>query len=179
MPSNPADRSDAERWLDQIWLKTTPPAPSEEAWAAVLARIEAALPAAGSSPAVPRPPRRRPAWLLFGAGGLSAAAAVLLFVFLGIFGPRPPGPAPKPDGEPWPVAADSDVEIISMDGGDVSALAVGRPPQTGPLELASLDEVLIDDTGHDVEVKVPQDLRPGQSVGPMIIMPLDVTAGRQ
>ena len=102
-------------------------------------------------------------------GSLAAlAAAVLLIVLLGRPGPKPE----DPPIEPWPVASDADVEIISMDASDTRALVVGRPPHSGPLVLATAEEVAIDDTGHDVEVRIPDDWKVGQPAAPMIIMPL-------
>jgi hypothetical protein len=79
---------------------------------------------------------------------------------------------------PLPVAGDGDVEIISMDAADLFALIVGRPPHEGPLVLASVEDVFVDDTGHDVEVRVSADPRMGPSSSPMLIMPLESGSGR-
>ncbi len=71
------------------------------------------------------------------------------------------------------VTLDGDVEIISMDAGDVPALIVGEPPVRGPLMLASAQDVTVDDTGHDVEVVVPDPDLPSQRTAPMMMVPLD------
>ena len=65
-----------------------------------------------------------------------------------------------------------------MDASDDRAIVVGRRPFSGPLILATAGEVYIDDTGHDVEVRVPEDWKGGQPAAPMIIMPLDSGTGR-
>jgi len=86
----------------------------------------------------------------------------------------------RPHGEDaWPVASDAEVEILSLHGSDLSAVVVGQVPHRGPLILAAADEITIDDTGHDVEVRVPDGLRGGAAGAPMIIMPLDFRQGRQ
>jgi hypothetical protein len=176
------DRNDAEaaRWLAQLWQATTLPDPSEAAWAGVLAQIESSLAAQPSRPRLPqRRPRRFPGRLILGLGGVAAAAVLVLFAIVhagGWF--RGPKTELAVVIEPLPVAADDDVEIFSMDAADLAALIVGRPPYQGPLVLASVEDVFIDDTGHDVEVRVSGDFRVGPSSPPMLIMPLDGGAGR-
>jgi hypothetical protein len=126
--------------------------PGEAAWAGVLERVAAAPPPT-------RRPGRRIRWIALAAlaaAGL-AAAAVLLAVLPG-----------KPE-LPLRVASDDDIEIISMDGGDIRALVVGQPPMHGPFLLASAGDVTVDDTGHDVDVVVPNE----QQGGAMIVWPQD------
>jgi hypothetical protein len=180
MNEHPADRSDgdADRRLARLWRATAPADPGEDAWAHVLAQIEAHAARAPQLRA-PRPSRRRfPVGALLLAGGLTAAA-VLLAVALTRPWAGPEHVAPTPDVEPWSVATDDDVEILGMDAADLRALVVGQPPHRGPVELVSVDDVLIDDTGHDVEVRVTDTLRSGPTSSPMIIMPLEGLAGRQ
>jgi hypothetical protein len=172
---------DADRWLTQIWQATTPPGPSEAAWAGVLAQIESSL---AANPPQPRLPQRRvrrfPLWPVLTVGSLAAAAAaVLLVIILGGWVPRTPQPDPEAAITPLPVAGEGDVELISMDAADILALIVGRPPHQGPLVLASADEVFVEDTGHDVEVRVSADFRAGPSSPPMLIMPLDNGPGKE
>jgi hypothetical protein len=108
-----------------------------------------------------------------------AAAAVLLAVLIGwSWAPLATiTPEPEAEREPWAIAVDNEVEIISMDAADLLALVVGRPPHDGLLELASRDDVLIDDTGHDVDVHIANTIHLGQPVSPMIIMPR-IVAGK-
>jgi anti-sigma factor RsiW len=129
------------RRLERLWQAAAAPEPAPEAWAAVLARVEASLPR--QVPARPRIASR----LLWGASGVAAAAAVLGAVLLArSLGPGllpPTNPAASAE-EPFPVASAEDVTIISMDAHDLGALVVGQPPvQEGPLEMASRDDVKV------------------------------------
>ena len=178
MTKHPAHDPGNDDWLDRVWQAAPPPEPSEVAWYGVLAHIEARL--LREPVAVPvsvRPCGRLGPWLVPGVLGLisATAAAVMLAVALGGHRPTPRPPAPL---TPWPVATDDDVEILSMDAGDFLAVVVGEVPYHGPLVLASPDEVDIYDTGHDVEVRLPEDWKSGQPAAPMIIMPLDGGPGK-
>jgi hypothetical protein len=75
------------------------------------------------------------------------------------------------------VATTDDVEIISINAADVSALVVGRPPVTGPLVLASAGDVTIHDAGNDVELIRPEENPEGPSA-PWIWAPRD-PAGKE
>jgi hypothetical protein len=152
---------EAHHRLARLWRAAPPPEPSEGAWTGVGDRVAAAVRCGRVSTA-----RRRngPTWRLSALA--AGAAAVLVGVFLGQqYWPRPPGPV-------LPVATGDDVEIISMDAGDVGALVVGDPPVQGPLELASAEDVTVDDTGHDVEVIIHEPDQPG-APPPMMMVPLD------
>jgi hypothetical protein len=156
----------AQRWLARLWENSAPPEPHEQGWAQVLARVaEATSPTARS-----RVARRRLVTVLAAAGAvLAATAATLLLVVL--YGQAPE--TPKDPLTPWPVVASDDVEIESIDGGDLRALVVGEPPVNGPLVLASAEDVTIDDTGHDVEVVMPGLGSSGKANVPMFMAPLD------
>jgi hypothetical protein len=53
-------------------------------------------------------------------------------------------PAELLAGAPFEVACDEEVEVIAMDGGDVSALVVCEPPVAGPLDMARRGEIRVD-----------------------------------
>jgi hypothetical protein len=153
---HPAERAevDAARRLARLMQATAAADPGEAAWAGVLERVAAAPPA----PA-PRP-KRRHRWIalvVVAAAGLAAAAVVLALL-------------PGQPVEPLHVVSEDDIEIISMDGGDVRALVVGQPPVHGPFVLASAGDITVEDTGHDVEVVVPEEQSGGHN-GPMIVRP--------
>jgi anti-sigma factor RsiW len=156
LTSHPADRAevDADRRLAQLMQATVAPNPGDEAWTGVLERITAA------PLAVTRRPQRPTRWiaLVVGVAAAGLAAAALLVAFL-----------PTKPVEPLPVVSGDEIEIISMNWGDVPALVVGQPPMHGPFILASAGDVVVDDTGHDVEVVVPAE----QEGAPMIIRPQD------
>jgi hypothetical protein len=66
---------------------------------------------------------------------------------------------------------DDDVEIISMDAGDVSSLIVGEPPRKGALVMASADDVTVHESGEDVEVHMPDEKDQGSPAWPLILIP--------
>jgi anti-sigma-K factor RskA len=178
----PAERAAVEAWLAEhpearaevealgrlarVWEAAAPPEPSEAAWAGVRDRVALAA-RFRQSAGRQRPARRRtgPTWRLTALA--AGAAAVLVGAFLGQhFWPKPAGP-------PLPVATSDDVDIVSMDAGDVGALVIGDPPVQGPLELASAEDVSVDDTGQDVEVIIREPDQPGSPPPPMMMVPLD------
>jgi hypothetical protein len=155
---HPTDRAevDAARRLARLMQATAAADPGEAAWAGVLERVAAAPPA----PA--RRPVRRHRWIalvVVAAAGLAAAAVVLALL-------------PRQPVEPLHVASDDDIEIISMDGGDVRALLVGQPPVHGAFVLALPDDITVDDTGHDVNIVVSDEQSGGHN-GPMFVRPQD------
>jgi hypothetical protein len=150
---HPEDRADvdAHRRLARLWQANNPPPPDEAAWAGALARIDADL-ASGAHAARPAARGRRLAGVVrLAAAVASVAAALVLGLSLtGLFLPRPPATV-----EVLPVASDGDVEILSIEGGDVGALVVGQPPVQGQLMLASADDVTVEKSGRDVQVPRP------------------------
>jgi hypothetical protein len=155
LAAHPEDAAElaAHRRLARLWNETAPDGPDEVTWARVLGRVEGTL--ARQAPTRPRPPRPRAwkgaAWAWAGALLAGSAAAVALAFF------TPPPPEPQP----WPVASADDVDIVSLDFGDYGALVVGVPPLRGPIQLASAEDVVVAETGHDVEVVRPDEGQPG------------------
>jgi anti-sigma factor RsiW len=169
LTAHPEARAEVEVWrrLDRLWDAASPPEPDSAAWARMLGRIESAIP-----PARPLHPRRP--WPALLALGLSAAAAAAL---LGVsFLQRPgqpvvPGaPSRAVESNPFPVVADEDVVIISMEGADVPALVIGRPPVQFPMNLATPDDVRLVLAG---EPDSPEDWVPdiwvGDGTAPMVV----------
>jgi anti-sigma-K factor RskA len=167
----PEARAEVEalRWLARLWQAPEPPEPSEAAWAGVRDRVETAVrhrQRDGRQRVAPR--RIGTTWRLFALA--TGAAAVLVGVFVGqYFWPAPQ----QPSGPLLPVATSDDVDIVSMDAGDIGALVIGDPPVQGPLELASAEDVTVDDTGQDVEVIIRDPDQPGSPPPPMMMVPLD------
>jgi anti-sigma factor RsiW len=170
LTAHPEARAEVEVWrrLDRLWDAASPPEPDSAAWARTLGRIESAIPPARSQ----RPRRPWPALL---ALGLSAAAAAAL---LGVsFLQRPgqpvvPGASPSQavESSPFPVVAAEDVVIISMEGADLPALVIGRPPVQFPMDLATPDDVRLVQAGEpdSPEGWVP-DIWFGDGTAPMVV----------
>jgi hypothetical protein len=145
LATRPADAAEIEgqRRLLRLWDAHPPESPPPAAWDAALARLHSKTSA--TTPALPR--RRGLGWW---AAGI-AAAAVAATLLIRAFPPAPSGPgAPvPPPEEPWAVADDGDVRIVSMAfvGFDADAearrLVVGRPPIPGPVFLVSQEEVTV------------------------------------
>jgi anti-sigma-K factor RskA len=157
---------EAQHRLTRLWQAAAPPEPSEAAWAGARDRVEAAVRHPGPA-GRGRVARRRtgPTWRLSALAAGTAAAVLGLFLAQHYW--------PKPAGPPLPVATSEDVDIISMDAGDIGALVVGDPPVQGPLELASAEDVTVDDTGQDVNVIIRDPDQPGSPPPPMMMVPLD------
>lgn len=119
LAADPNARAELEamRRLQAMLRETAPAEPSAVVWQRALAR------------ATPAPPRRTR-----GAALWVGAACVLLGFTLGAFFPA------KPD-EPWPVVGPRDVEILSVEGRDLTSVVVGRLPLEGDLTLADPGEV--------------------------------------
>jgi anti-sigma factor RsiW len=172
---HPDARADveAQRRLLRQWQAAVPPDPDETAWATSLARVEAGLATAARQ----RAGSARLAGVLRLAATLGAVAAVLV-LSLGLAWLFVPRTSP---GTPLPVATADDVEILSIEGGDVRALVVGEPPVQGPLTIASADDVTLDKTGPDVEVAKAAEHGPHghqpPPPAPMIMFPTDQSRG--
>jgi anti-sigma factor RsiW len=135
---------ESQRRLLRLWRETRPPEPLEAEWATVLARLEAALPAAAPwVEARQRAARYRRA-LVWAAVVAASIAAVLVGRWLLNRSTEPGNPPGQDSPEaPFEVASDADVEIISIEGDDVSALVAGEPPVREPLVLALPGEVTV------------------------------------
>jgi hypothetical protein len=147
--------------LAHLWQVGSPPEPTPQQWAEVFAGVTRALPAgkevrpAGS---------RRLYWL----GPTAAVAAAVLAVVL-LNRPHEPRVILPPRLEqPFPVATDDEIRIISMDDADRAALVVGLPPLREPLALLEPDEVTVDAIEPDAGGMQPRFV--GDST-PMIITP--------
>lgn len=170
LKTHPEAGAEIELWhrLDRLCDAAAPPEPDPSAWSRTLTRLEAALP-----PRKPTRPRR--SWPGFLALGLSAAAAAAL---LGLsFLPRPGqflAPVSPPgqvvDDNPFPVVAAEDVIIISMEGEDVPALVIGRPPVQLPMDLATVADVrLVRAEEPDSPESWLPDLWLGDGTVPMVV----------
>jgi anti-sigma-K factor RskA len=176
---HPESRADVEgqRQLLRLWQTGTPADPGEAAWANVLAGAEAA--ALAGTTAGRAGSRLKSVVRLATALTSVAAVALLALALMHLLTPRP-----QERVAPLPVASSTDVEILSMEGGDVGALVVGEPPVRGPFTLASADDMTVDDSGRDVVlVNPPQHEKgvkghlPQPSPSPMIV-PVDPSAGK-
>lgn len=161
------------RQIDELWRETTPPAPSDQAWA----KLEAALAAARPQP-----------WFPSGhaaAALLAAAAAITILVWWTLSPraqpefvqqPNPPAPAPVAEIEVFPVAAASEITILSVEGADTQTVVVGVLPVLGVLELAGPGEVALTSVQPDVRDRMVPHIRLGNNQRPMIWAPVDAEA---
>jgi hypothetical protein len=121
------------RRLSRLWLETTPADPGPAAWQDVQDRLESCL--AGSH-SLPGPKSNRPPWRARVL--LAGAAAVLVAAF--VFTNR--ANAPEDEGV-FPVASESEVVILHVEGADTGTLVVGELPLRGPLVLAGPGDVTL------------------------------------
>jgi anti-sigma factor RsiW len=163
----PWDRSCVERWLDEnpeardwleaqedFWEAARPPGPSPCAWDDALR---------GLSDRLIRPRRRGwPAWM--GTAGLLATAATLLLALPAV--ERPPGPCPAlpnpvpssgSDDEPYVMAQDDDVRIVSLPEEAAALLVVGAHPLGDSMVvLAARDDLVVLNMGADPAGRVAE-----------------------
>lgn len=123
--------------LRELFQTAGAPEPTEEAWRAVQARIDNLVPGVRTAR---RRRTARPVWVILGLTAAAALAAVLLTRSWWTGG----GAIPTPEtGEPYPVVAADDVDIISMDARDVASLVVGEPPVSGEVVFVKLEDVRV------------------------------------
>jgi hypothetical protein len=175
-PESPADVEEQRR-LARLFAQAAPPEPDADAWAEVLARIEAAVPSPAAGPKRSGSVGRLALWLAVG----TAAAGIVLALGLQwhriVAPPRQPEPLPvqaqtDPEEEAFAVAGAGEVTVISMDALDMGALVVGRPPVDGPLVLAAPGDVRVHRMEpHHADGMVP-DLHLPANGTPMVVSPL-------
>ncbi len=187
-----SDRSRVESWLElhprlavelsaqnefsprnaELWSSLHPPAPSAQTWSQVWNRVERGIDSA--KPTV-HPPRNH--WW---RRGLFAAAVMLVpataaAIMIGIEVNRPglmqpavePAP-PNPFEEPFAVATNDDVEILSVRDADARFLVVGDIPFDEPLTLADPADVRLQAVHPDAEGNLPQVQMGGDAGAPMV-----------
>jgi hypothetical protein len=159
----------AQHQLRRLCQAAALPEPAEETWQGVLAGIETRL---------LQRPHRLPLGrvLTWGAGGVAAAVAAV-WLALALL-PRPAGNPPGPDAtmakaseEPFPVATEEEVEILSVQGDDTGTLVVGQLPVTGPLVLAQPGDVTLHSVRPAADNMVP-DVQLQGTGAPMIWSPM-------
>jgi len=158
----------------KLWKATAPLAPSEGSWARVLGRVQDLLDSP-PRPALPRPRRIRAGYV---AVAVATAAALVLAVYLQPpTGERGGDRPPIHDAvEPLALARDADVDILSLDDRDSTALVIGRDQLLGAVVLASVGEVDLKGVQKDPnDGMMPKVQMTDAGNAPMIIAPL---AGR-
>ncbi|MBL8799365.1 MAG: hypothetical protein JNM56_36115 [Planctomycetia bacterium] len=164
--------ADAE--LDRLFADTVAPEPSEAAWRRLQERIDRQ--AAPTLAGLRRRASRRP--LYFARLLVPVAAAVLLAAVWFRSVPNPPTPATE-HADVFPMAAADDVEIVSMEGGDYSALVVGKPPLSEPMVLVAHGDATEIHVRPDVDGMVPTVAKLADGLATtMIVAPL-LTSGEE
>ena len=166
---------EALQQLARLCRSTPAPEPSAAAWDAVFQQIMVGV----FQPAEAVPGRRRSRRLWASGAVLGAAAAVLLaFVLSSLWRhPQSPEKTGRPTeiterGEPFPLAAADDVEIISIEDADIGTLLVGEPPVRGPLTLASASDVTLENVDPAADDGMVPKVHMGEAY-PMIVAPVD------
>lgn len=129
------------RSLRQVWLATTPVEPSGRAWNAMQANLERVCATARRD----QGPRRRRPWVTRTA---PLAACIALFVGWSSMRDAPhkkpgPGIAVPQEVEPFPVATESEIAILRVEGQDEHMVVVGQFPLHGALEIANHGDVTL------------------------------------
>ncbi|HKB01542.1 MAG TPA: hypothetical protein VKD90_04940 [Gemmataceae bacterium] len=131
----------------ELWEAVRPPTPSPAAWANTVRRIASAGPAA---------PRRRWAGWVGTAGLLATAATLLLALPAGERATLPcpalpiDGPESNPDEEPYQMAQEEDVRIVSLPEEAADLLVVGKHPLgDSVVVLAGREELAVHNMGVD------------------------------
>jgi anti-sigma factor RsiW len=174
------DNPDAREMLDaqeafgpnnvDYWNTVSPPTPSARHWNEVAEGIHGAAPAA-----------RATRWYgVLGTLGLVATAATILFALPGQPGPCLNHPVDPPciqpdspsDDEPFQMASESDVRIISLPEAAAGLLLVGQHPLLdSTLQLASAGEIEFFGVGSDLAGNFPAIPDPLAPDAPMIWAP--------
>jgi anti-sigma-K factor RskA len=179
----PGDRQRIEEWLSDhadaaaevdswqrlhaLWQSATPPEPTEANWARVRQGIQRGLTRTG--PVRTRSWTSRGKWWAAAAG--AAAALIVLTATLARWH-TPLGEAPA-TVEPFPVASNEDVEIISIDAAGVAALVVGDLPLRNPIVLMGPGDIALKSVARGREGSFPEvRLQPDTEAAPMILGPV-------
>jgi hypothetical protein len=159
-----AEHPHAREWLEaqellgpanaEFWAVVRPPTPSRRAWANALRGLSDRAAA----------PRRR-AWAAWsGTVGLVATAATLVLALPAVerppvHCPPPPAVVPRPDSddEPYAMAQDDDVRIVSLPEEAAPLLVVGAHPLGDSMVvLAARDDLVVHNMGADPAGRVPE-----------------------
>lgn len=153
---NPKAQDDVLAWsrLKKIWDTTTPREPSEKTWASLQGAICHGLIQA-PQPTAPRNRSNRRRGLMV----LACVAAVILLglgVTWHLWNPAeqsalPGNTHPSINVEPFLVAVDDEVEILSITGRDTETVVVGSLPVEGNIELATSGEVSLSWMEHPLK----------------------------
>ena len=110
------------------------------------------------------------------APALSAAAAVAFYLVFSGGATSPVGPViPPPAGDALVLATDADVDILSMDDSDASAIVVGQRPLSGAIVLAAVGDVDLKNIQKAPDGMMPKVQMNDTGMAPMIYAPI---AGR-
>jgi hypothetical protein len=136
---DPAAHADLEgqRRLLQQWEVTAPVEPPAAAWSDLVSKLEKA------SQYLPKP------WRFWNSAGWVASILAVSAAALWLLVALTHTPAPIPHGDdlievaPFAVATAEEIEILSVEGADHPALAVGEMPVRGPLEILAPGEMTV------------------------------------
>jgi len=171
---NEAAATEAEQRLRQLMESSAASEPSAAEWAMALTRIEAGL---SSGRKRGRPAARRVASLLWAAAALAASAMAMWVVFAGNAPPvltvdKQIAHEAAEVEPPFPVLLADEVDIMTIQAIDTTALVVGVPPVHEPLVLAAASEITLDRVEPDVDGMMPDMRWFDGSSPPMIAVPL-------
>lgn len=152
--------------LDCLLQAHTPHEPAEAEWAAVLQRIEQGM---IHRERVAQQTKRNRFWVAMALG--AGAAAILLALVLNM--KQEPQVAHQPTEPAFPVVADDDIEITSVDAADAHALAIGEFPLRANVVLVSAGDVALRSVESDPQWGFPDmHMQTDGNETPMIYAPL-------
>lgn len=164
---------DSLRRLMRFYQETQPPQPDAAAWEAVRQRLHAALDAPTPAPAPLRGQDGRPLRRVLAV----ACAAALVCLWLGARWGGVPAPEERDSDEPYLVASDEEVTVISMRAQDAAGLVVGQPPIGDNYEFASPADVTVVKLERADGDRPAPEMLPGEV--PMLIAPDVLVSNRQ
>jgi hypothetical protein len=181
LAEHPAAAAELEalRAVKQVGQATPPPEPSDAAWATLLERIDQRTRLQRPAQVPGAKPAERAVVLRIGVMA-AAVAAVVMALLLSRPAVESPGRLPSVPTvvKRLPVASDDDVEIISIDAGDMHFLAVGLLPLRGPFVLAAPGDVALEKIEQDTDGMIPTVSMNDSPGAPMIVAPLALAKDR-
>jgi hypothetical protein len=157
----------------KLWKVSAPLAPSEGSWARVFGRVQDVLDAPVRPAAAPP---RRPFRHLAAVLTTAAAVAFAVYALAPDRAHRPVATTDPPaEVEPLALAVATDVDILSIDDRDATALVVGQVPLSGTVVLAAVGDVELRGIQKAEDGMLPRVQMTDAGNAPMIVAPL---AGR-
>jgi hypothetical protein len=191
---------EAQQQPSSLCRRSAPPEPTEAEWSAAFEKIEIGLASSPAQPAGRSKGWRASTGFKVAMLATAAAAVVAVVLYSAKWGVRAidsdqpaDGALAKDQASPGPeneileedlaylwdpaipilLLSPEDVDILSLDGADDSAIVVGTPPVGKTFSLVSPGDVVLRSAAADVDGVVPEmRVPPGPAAVPMIVAPM-------